>query len=142
MILNVFADADIILDLLSQRDPFYKYSAEIFSLADRGKVRIFTSTLIIANIHYILTKIIGKEKSIKNIQKLKTIVKILAVDEKIITLSLNSDFSDFEDAIQYYTAVENSISYLVTRNIKDYKTADINVMSPDTFLIMLNEGQK
>ncbi|MCW3119623.1 MAG: vapC [Chitinophagaceae bacterium] len=61
----------------------------------------------------------------------------LAVDDKIIGLSLNSDFKDFQDAIQYYTAIENNINTLVTRNLRDYKYAEIAVLTAEDFLLSL-----
>ncbi len=131
---KLFIDADIILDLLASREPFYEYSAEIFSLADTGKIKAYTSPVIIANLHYILAKLTGKKEAIKHIQKLLTLLQVLPVDEKIITLALSSNFRDFEDAIQYYTALENNINYLITRNVKDYRRAKISVMTAVDFL--------
>jgi len=131
---KIFIDADITLDLLAKREPFYEFSAELFSLVDQGKIKASTSPIIVTNIHYILSKLLGKKQAIKNIHKLTTLLKILPVDEKIIELALASDFSDFEDAIQYYTAIENNINYLITRNIKDYKSAQISVLTAEEYL--------
>jgi hypothetical protein len=55
---------------------------------------------------------------------------VLNCGERIIDLALSSDFTDFEDSIQHYTALENKIDILITRNIKDYKTASINIVTP------------
>jgi len=131
---EIFIDADIILDLLAKRDPYYNYSAKLFSLIDSKKTIGFTSPIIIANMNYILTRILGKSKAIKNIQKIVTILKILPVDEKIIKLALSSDFSDFEDAIQYYTTIGNNINFLITRNIKDYKPAKIPILTAEEYI--------
>jgi len=131
---EIFIDAGIILDLLAKRDPHYNYSAKLFSLIDSKKTIGFTSPIIIANINYILTRILGKNKAIKNIQKIVTILKILPVDEKIIKLALSSDFSDFEDAIQYYTTIDNNINFLITRNIKDYKPAKIQILTAEEYI--------
>ncbi len=60
-----------------------------------------------------------------NSRKFKVLIEVLPMDDKIITLSLESDFKDFEDAIQYYTAVENQIDIIITRNLKDFKTSKI-----------------
>lgn len=70
--------------------------------------------------------------------KFKTLVQVLPVNDKIIDLSLASNFTDFEDAIQHYTAIENDIKILLTRNIRDYKNADITVMTAQQYL---NSGQ-
>jgi hypothetical protein len=61
-------------------------------------------------------------------------VNVSTVDEKIIDLALQSVFSDFEDAIQYFTAIQNNIPVILTRNLKDYKSSAIPVMTADDFL--------
>jgi predicted nucleic acid-binding protein len=70
----------------------------------------------------------------KIIGQFKTIVNVLSVDSKTIDLAVASGFNDFEDAIQYYCAIENNLTTIVTRNIKDYKRATIKVLTPDTFI--------
>jgi predicted nucleic acid-binding protein len=59
---------------------------------------------------------------------------VLDVNSKIIDLALSSDFNDFEDAIQYYTATENGIKILLTRNLSDYRKAEITVMTAENYL--------
>ena len=134
---KVFVDSDIILDLLAKREPFYQYAAELFSLVEKGKITAHVSPIIITNLHYVLCKLKTKVQAIKSLQKLKLLVKILPIDEKIVELALASDFKDFEDAIQYYTAKENGIDYLLTRNKKDYKKAVITVMTAEEYLEIL-----
>jgi predicted nucleic acid-binding protein len=131
---KVFVDSDIILDLLAKREPFYQYAAEFFLLVEKERIKAYVSPIIITNLHYILRKIKNKKQAIKSLQKLKLLVKILPVDEKIVELALASDLNDFEDAIQYYTAKENGIDYLLTRNKKDFKRADITVMTAEEYL--------
>ena len=131
---RVFIDTDVVLDLLAMRIPFYKSAAEVFSLADKKQLSIFVSALTFANVHYILSRELSKTESRQKLSRLKTIVQILPIDSKMIDLSLNSEFDDFEDGIQYYTAIERGITILLTRNLRDYKEAEITVMSPDQYL--------
>jgi predicted nucleic acid-binding protein len=131
---KLFIDTDIILDLLTAREPFYEYAATLFSLADNGKVSLHVSSLSFSNLNYMLSKQYSAAQARKLLSKFKTIVKVLAVDEKITELALSSDFKDFEDALQYYTAIANNIKMLVTRNLKDYKHADIPVMTAEQYL--------
>ena len=135
---RVFVDSDIILDLLAKWEPFYRYAAELFLAVEKGRIEVYVSPIIITNLHYILRKLKNKAQAIKNLQRLKLLVKIIPVDEKIVELALASDFNDFEDAIQYYTARENGIAHLLTRNKKDYKRADINVMTAEEYLEIFN----
>jgi hypothetical protein len=66
--------------------------------------------------------------------KFKTLVQVLPIDDKIIDHSLASNFTDIEDAIQHYTAIENDIKVLLTRNTREYKNADITVMTAQQYL--------
>jgi len=131
---KVFVDTDIILDLLSNREPFYTYSAKLFSAADKNELRLYVSSLSFANLNYILSKQYSADQARKKLLKFKTLVTVLSVTDKVIELALSSDFKDFEDGIQYFTATENSIKILLTRNLKDYKTAGIPVLTAEQFL--------
>ena len=131
---KIFIDTDIVLDLLAKRKSFYLPAAQIFTLADRGKLKINVSESTFATLFYLLSKDNGQEKARKILFKFKSLVTILTVDEKIIELALSSEFKDFEDGIQYFCAIENKCSILLTRNLNDYKYADIPVMTAESFL--------
>jgi predicted nucleic acid-binding protein len=130
---KVFVDTDIIFDLLSKRDPFYEFSATLFSAADQGKIKIYVSSLSFANLNYILSRQYSADQARKKLLKFKTLVSVLSVTDKIVELALSSDFKDFEDGIQYFTAIENNLKVILTRNLKDYKTAEITVMTAEQF---------
>ena len=131
---KVFVDTDIVLDLLSNREPFYIHSANLFSAADKNEIKLYVSSLSFANLNYILSKQYSADQSRKKLLKFKTLVTVLSVTDKVIELSLSSDFKDFEDGIQYFTATENNIKTLLTRNLKDYKSAQISVLTAEQFL--------
>lgn len=132
---NVFVDTDVCIDLLSGRQPFNKTAEILFSLADRGKIKIFVSSLSFSNIDYVLRSQYSTVHSRQIIATFKTLVNVLAVDNKTIDLAIASNFTDFEDAIQHACAIENNLNTLITRNLKDFKKAKMNVISPETFLL-------
>jgi len=136
---KVFVDTDVCIDLLSGRKPFNKTAEILFSLADKRKIKIFVSSLSFSTIDYVLLSQYSTTHSRQLIAKFKTLVNVLSVDSKTIDLALTSEFNDFEDAIQYSCAIENGLTILVTRNIKDYKKATISVFSPETFLVLLDK---
>lgn len=131
---KVFVDTDIILDLLSNREPFYIHSANLFSAADKNEINVYVSSLSFANLNYILSKQYSADQARKKLLKFKTLVTVLSVTDKVIELALSSDFKDFEDGIQYFTATENNISTLLTRNLRDFKSAQISVLTAEQFL--------
>ena len=131
---KLFVDSDIILDLLAKREPHYTYSSRLFTLIDKKEIIAFTSPLIIANLHYLFKKMTSNASALKSLRKLKTFVNILPIDHKVIDQSLNPDFNDFEDAIQYFTAVNNGLTFLLRRNKRDYKQSKISVLTAEEFL--------
>ena len=131
---RVFVDTDIVLDLLGCRQPFFPFSAELFSRADKGDIVLCISSLSFANLNYLLSKQYSSDQARKKLLKFKTLVHVLAVNDKIVELSLASDFKDFEYGLQYFTAIENNITTLLTRNLKDYRAAQIVVMTAEDYL--------
>ena len=136
---KVFIDSDIILDLLCKREPFYDFAAEVFTLGDTKQIELITTSLVFANVFYILRKLLGIEKAKELLRKLRIIIGVISVDEKIVDLALNSKFSDFEDGLQYFTARENEIKIILTRNGKDYKEKDLVIQTPAEYLKMIKK---
>jgi predicted nucleic acid-binding protein len=133
---KVFVDTDICIDLLSGRKPFNKSAEILFSLADNNKVKIYVSSFSFSNLDYILRSKCSSTHSRQLIGKFKTLVIVLPVNSKTIDLAIASDFNDFEDAIQYSCAIENNLTTIITRNVKDYKKASIAVLTPETFIAL------
>lgn len=131
---NVFVDTNIVIDLLQKRDEFYKEAQELFTLADRKKVKLYISALTFANTYYILSRFYSSEEAKKILSKFKVLVDVLPTTDKIIELALASDFKDFEDAIQFYTALESSLEAIITRNKKDFKNNLIPIFSAKEYL--------
>lgn len=140
--IKLFVDSDIILDLLAEREPHYLHSARLFTLIDQNKIAAYTSPLIFANLHYILKKQTSNRLALKSLRKLKTFINILPIDERVIEQSLNSNFNDFEDAIQYFTTVNNGLTLIITRNKVDYKKSKIDILSAEEFLKSLETKLK
>ncbi len=134
---TVFLDANVFLDVFSHRLPFYQYSAEVLTLAERQLISAYTSSLNFSNLFYILKKQHSRDAALGYLQKILPFIRILPVDEQTISLALRSSFTDFEDAIQYYTARQKQISFLITGNIKDYASVNkrtMEVITPEKYI--------
>ena len=136
---KLLLDTNIVIDLLAQREPFYNDAAKIFSLADKKKIKISVSALTFANTNYILQKSNNIQSTREILRKLKVIVNVISLNDKVIDLALNdSGFGDFEDGLQYYSALENNLDIIVTRNQKKFKASKIPVMNAAEFIASLS----
>ena len=131
---NLYLDTNIVLDLLAERMPFYTEAAKLFSLADKKKLKLSISSLCLADAHYILSRQNPEIEVRKVLRKFKVLVIVLPLDDKITDLALNSDFKDYEDAIQYFTALEYDQDLIITRNQHDFKESKIPVMTAGEFI--------
>ena len=132
---KILIDTNIVIDLLSRRELFYNEAASLFSLADKKDIELSVSSLTIANTSYTLLRQKTANETKAILRKLRLIIKILPLDDKIVGLALNDDtFSDFEDGLQYFTALENAQDIIITRNLKDFKNSKLPVMTARQFL--------
>ncbi|MBN2743997.1 MAG: PIN domain-containing protein [Marinilabiliaceae bacterium] len=132
---KLFVDTNIVIDLLSKREPFFEEAAELFSLADKKQIDLSVSSLTIANTSYVLLRQMDSNKAKSILRKLRLILNVLPLDDKIIGLALNDDtYSDFEDGLQYFTAIENEQELIITRNLKDFKNSKLPTMTAKQFI--------
>ena len=129
--MKLFIDTDIILDLLAERQPHFVAAAHLFTSVQAGKHQAYTSATVFVNVHYLLRKTLGTQRTLTLLRKLKLLVTVVPTSDEAINRSLSSEFNDYEDAVQYYTALEHHVDALVTRNKKDYKHAILRVLNAE-----------
>ncbi|OFY96151.1 MAG: hypothetical protein A3K10_13850 [Bacteroidetes bacterium RIFCSPLOWO2_12_FULL_31_6] len=127
-----FLDTNVIIDFIAERKPFSKAAAKLFDLSEKGIVKIFISSLSYSNIYYVVKKSTSHKEMITILRELESMTETVDVTKSIIKSSLFSDFKDFEDAIQYHTAISNKkTTAIVTRDTKDYKNSNLAILTPE-----------
>jgi len=134
---KVLIDTNIIVDIATRREPFFEHSSKILELAIEEKIIAYVSASAVTDMFYILQKENGKNNTMQFLKELFEYIDILEVDKTIIINALNSDWKDFEDAVQGHVATNNSLDIIITRNTKDFaKLANIQVLDPFHFLAL------
>lgn len=142
MVYKLFIDSDVVIDFFTDRDPYANAASKLFELNEQGKVVLFLSAVSINNIYYLVRKFLGNTKAIEVISSLVEMTEIIGTTKIEIIQALKNDFSDFEDSVQFSSAltVEN-LDAIITRNIKDYKNSTIAVMTPQDFLQLADNNR-
>jgi predicted nucleic acid-binding protein len=137
---KILIDSDVILDFFFDRLPFSESASEILMLCEKNEISGYVTPVIISNLYYLLRKNSKHEKVIDHLRKLLNILETATMNKQVVLNALNSNFIDFEDALQNYTAeFQNEIQVIVTRNTKDFKTSRLSVMAPVTYLISIKK---
>ena len=136
---KIFIDTDVILDFFFDRKPFSDDATKLFILCEKKVVTGFVTPVILSNVYYLLRKTAKHEKVIEKLKMFINLIEIATINKATILEALNSEFKDFEDALQNYSAQhDKDIQVIVTRNVKDFKESRLSVMTPETYLKMIN----
>lgn len=137
---RIFLDANVIIDLLGERYPWFPDALHIFNLGDLGKVKLICSSLSLGTASYIMeTKKMPTADIFESIDLLCQICDVAAVNGAIVRQALDSPFTDFEDALQYFAALAASADVIVTRNENDFVHSQIPVYNPSQFLALMEK---
>ena len=143
MVYKLFVDSDIFLDILLIRQPHFDSSLSVLLLRKARQLELFTSPSIILNVNYIAQKQNNKERAVKGISEILKFVEIIESTKKILTDCFNHNHIDIEDAVQYFTALQNTaLNYYLTRNTRHFNFKNINlpVLNPSQFLKLLKQN--
>lgn len=132
--MRVFIDTNIFLDYVESRPVGVKEATEIFMLAAKGELTLMVSDLTIANVKYCTRKTIPDSTFYATIKDLRELFLIVSVGEAAVDRALDIEADDFEDALQYFSAVQANADCIVTRNTKDFSFAEIKVITPQEFV--------
>ncbi|MBD5463399.1 MAG: PIN domain-containing protein [Lachnospiraceae bacterium] len=133
--MKILIDTNIVLDVMLKREPFYRLSVEVLSLSKRDNVEEYVSASAITDIYYLAYRQLRDKGLVKKLMKeLLMVVSVAGVSEQEIQNAINLEWNDFEDSVQYSVAFLQEMDGIVTRNLRDYKEADIKVWEPEELL--------
>lgn len=134
---KLFVDSDVVIDFFTDREPHANPASELFELNEKGNIKLYISAVSINNVYYIVRRFLGHKKTLEVVETLTEMTVIVGTTKKEIIQALKNNFSDYEDSIQYSSALTiKDLDAIITRNIKDYRNSSIGVMTPLNFLKM------
>ena len=138
---RVFLDTNIIIDFFADRKPFSADAEKIFDLAYKGKIILVISAISYNNIYYLLRKSLKESEVINLLGQLLKFTQVAELSKKTLQMAITSGVSDFEDAIQYYSALHfGKVDCIVTRDIKGFKKSNLPVFNPHEILKLVESN--
>lgn len=131
---KVFLDTNVVIDLLGKREPFFEDAKVFLHLAQNEMIKLFIAESSLGNLYYLVFEIYKIPQAAEILRLFFSICEILPGGKEIVFQSLNSDFKDKEDGLQYFTAAAHEMDFIVTRDKKGFKSAtQIPILSPKEF---------
>jgi predicted nucleic acid-binding protein len=131
---KILLDTNIIIDNALEREPFWNASEQVLSLIEQGKITGYISASTFSDLYYIIRKARGRDWTLTYLNQLVTFCQIATVNQAVITMAFTTNFKDFEDAIQYSTAVVNQLDAIITRNSQDFPVVTPRILTPDQLI--------
>ncbi len=132
--MKVLLDTNVILDIAFERQPFYDYSDQVFSFIEQRQIEGYVSASTFSDLYYIIRKERGRDWTLRFLTRLASTCQIATVDGTAINMALTANFRDFEDAIQYSSAVVNQLDAIVTRNPQDFPVTIASILTPEQLI--------
>ena len=133
--MKIFLDANVLVSVLNKEYPLFTYSSRVLSLVDNSKFKVYTSPLCLAIAFYFAEKKNGNAMARKKITLLTEKLLFTSIDEKtVFEVEKNKKIHDFEDGLQYYSALEKECKYIITEDLGDFYFSEIEVLNSRAFL--------
>ena len=132
--MKLFLDTDVLLDVLVQRAPHSIPASRIWSRVETRVVEGYISAVSFNNAHYVIRRAAGRQAAHEALKLLRDIFRLVPLDEEILQRAIDSDSSDFEDAIQFFSALRAQADCLLTRNVRHFPAEPLSVLTPEQFL--------
>ena len=132
--MKVIVDTNILIDFLAAREPFAEEAMALFQLADNDEIELMVSDLTIINTIYILRRMhYGLSEIYDSLDNIRPLLTITSMGATVVDRCLQHRSDDFEDEMQYFSAIDANADYIITRNKKDFDFGDSAVMTPQEF---------
>ena len=139
---RVFVDANIVVDLLCERYPWFPKVMSIFNMGDCGQIELYCSSLSLGTASYLMeARKMNPQDIFEGIDLLCQMCTPTVVDASVVREALDSDFTDFEDALQHFSAKTVDADCIVTRYNKDFGTSEIPVYELDEFMTLMDNDE-
>jgi predicted nucleic acid-binding protein len=140
--IHFFLDTNIVIDFLTDRGPLAQSAARLFDYAEKGKVKLYLTAVSYNNTYYIIRKLTSHKEAIKTMKALEELTETVDTTAAAVKSALKSDFKDFEDAIQYFAAKENSmLNGIVTRSVSDFKRNSLAIWTPEQAVNLVEQAE-
>jgi predicted nucleic acid-binding protein len=133
--MKIFLDANILVAVLNKEYPLFSYAARILSLSNTRNYKVYTSPICLAIAFYFAEKKSGTRLALKKIKLLSSNIQITTVDQKCVEkTTLNKKITDFEDGIEYYSALEAGCKVIITEDTGDFWFSEAEVLTCGMFI--------
>lgn len=135
--MKLLIDANILLDVLQNREPHVQASSVVWKLCETEKAKGYVSALTFANLVYIMRKELDPKKIEETLKALSLIFEFADFNVSDLTHAAELEWDDFEDAVQSVTAERVHADFIITRNVRDFAKSKVVAFTPSELIVRI-----
>ena len=135
--MKLLIDANILLDVLQNRENFVRASSMVWKLCETEQAKGYISALTFANLVYFMRKEMDAQRIEEVLHMLSLIFEFAELNDSDLFRAAALQWPDFEDAVQSVTAERIHADYIITRNVRDFSRSKVIAFTPDELLARL-----
>ena len=135
--MKLLIDANILLDVLQNRENFVRASSMVWKLCETEQAKGYISALTFANLVYIMRKEMDAQRIEEVLHMLSLIFEFAELNDSDLFRAAALQWPDYEDAVQSVTAERIHADYIITRNVRDFSRSKVIAFTPDELLARL-----
>lgn len=139
--MKVLVDTNVLLDVLLDREGLADASSKVLTAVEQGRLAGAVCATAVTTIHYLVARERSAGEAIGAVRKLLVLFEVAPVHRSVLGSALDLGFSDYEDAVTHEAARRVGATAIVTRNVRDFRRAELAVLSPDELLGALAAAQ-
>ncbi len=132
--MKVLIDINVVLDVWLMREPHWADSAAVLARVEAGEIEGWLSPNTITTLHYLGRKALGEVRARRMVSTLLKLCRLGQLNSRVFGQALESDVADFEDAVQEAVALQSKLDVIITRNVRDFRRARVEVKTPSELL--------
>lgn len=140
--MRILFDTNVVLDLLLDREPHATAAARLVSRVERGDVAGTLCATAVTTIHYLVFRELGRAEARRALKTLLRFFGVASVTRAVLESALEGSFDDYEDAVVHEAARAVDADAIVTRNVRDFRSSQIPVYTPDELVAALDAGPR
>ena len=129
--MDLVLDNNIVIDHIDRREPFYELSRRVCLLGVVGEANTYISVNMLTDIYYLLRKDYGSQGAQDLIENNLSFLQLIGISAEDAQKALAARWGDFEDCLVARCAEKIKADYIVTRNVKDFRSSSVEAVAPE-----------
>lgn len=134
---SILFDTNVIIDVLTNREPFVEASKIVWQMHDEGEIDGYLSAVSLTNLFYIVRKLSNQADAWTGINTCLQAFTICEINQTILKYAAMLGGRDFEDNVQIACASAYQLNFIVTRDAHGFVGSSVPALAPQELIAQI-----